>query len=161
MSPDWLPPLYPLSECDGNWVTYIEAVYSIFHADFMSGDGVLFQGKRIGLKRHPVEADKEATFWHITSCGSVEAERTPDLRRCERIRWLKAVLENIDDPSLKVWTEIVKTESRVHIWCEDMDYLVVLADRGDYVLLWTAFCIEHRHQRDKYRRRWERHTSKS
>ncbi|MNH30689.1 hypothetical protein D3C79_909980 [compost metagenome] len=43
--------------------------------------------KRLGLKRHPVIQGKEATFWHMISEGNDEAERLPDLRRCERIRW--------------------------------------------------------------------------
>lgn len=155
MAPNWLPPLYPLSECGGNWGVYVNAVYAIFHADFILNTGLIFRGKPVRLKRYPVEYDKEATFWHVTSCGAVEEDRTPDLRRCERIRWLKAFLENVDDPSLKVWTEIVKNEPRIHIWCEDFDYLVVVADRGEYCLLWTAFCIEHSHQRRKYQKKWE------
>jgi len=44
-------------------------------------------GKRLGLKRHPMTQNKEATFWHMIQEGSVESERIPDIRRCERIRW--------------------------------------------------------------------------
>ena len=40
-----------------------------------------------------------------------------------------------------------------------LNTFVVVADRGDYVLPWTAFWVEHTHQRDKreraYRAFWE------
>ena len=36
-------------------------------------------------------------------------------------------------------------------------FLVVLDDRGDYILPWTAFFIEREHQREKYNKRWERY----
>lgn len=37
----------------------------------------------------------------------------------------------------------------------DFSYVVVLADRGDYVLLWTAYCVEMEHRRQKLRREYE------
>lgn len=34
---------------------------------------------------------KEATFWHMIQEGRIEEDRTPDIRRCERIRWPKPI----------------------------------------------------------------------
>ncbi len=42
----------------------------------------------------------------------------------------------------------------INIW-EDFSYVVVLADRGEYVLLWTAYCVEQEHRRQKLRREYE------
>lgn len=154
--PDWLPKLEPFSDYDGDWEYYLLSIYEIFKEDFIDKKPS-FRGKRLGLKRFPLSQGKEATFWHFTSEGAVEEERTPDLRRCERIRWPSSVIENSDDACLKVWAEPKGKNQRIHIWFEDESYLVVLDDRGDYILPWTAFYIERDHQRRKYIKRWERH----
>ena len=89
--------------------------------------------------------------------GSTEDERTPDFRRCERIRWPAPIIEHSLAPELKVWAEPKGKNQRIHIWFESESYLVVLDDRGEYILPWTAFYIEHEHQRKKYIKRWKRH----
>ncbi len=98
---------------------------------------------------------KEATFWHIISEGEVESERLPDLRRCERIRWPCAIIEASKDGLTKCWRTNRKGEERVVLTLEDFSYVVVLADRGEYVLLWTAFCVELEHRRQKLSREYE------
>ena len=140
----------------GNWERFFAAVYHIFEQDFVLSKPD-FRGKRLGLKRHPEYDGKSATFWHMISTEEVEAEREPDLRRCERIRWPKPVIEDSTDPALKVWAEPKGKNQRIHIWFEDEGYLVVLDDRGDYILPWTAFFIEREHERKKYNKRWERY----
>ncbi|WP_139743353.1 hypothetical protein [Aeromonas veronii] len=35
----------------------------------------------------------------------------------------------------------------------------MLDDRGDNILPWTAFFIEHEHERRKYNKRWKRYGS--
>ena len=95
----------------------------------------------------------------MISTGDVEEEREPDLRRCERIRWPKPIIENDSDPELKVWAEPRGKLQRIHIWFEAEGYLVVLDDRGEYILPWTAFFIEHEHERRKYNKRWKRYGS--
>jgi hypothetical protein len=117
-----------------------------------------FQGRRLGLKRHPEYQGKSATFWHMTSTGDDEAERIPDFRRCERIRWPKPIIENDQHPALKIWAEPKGKNQRIHIWYEDEGYLVVLDDRRDLILPWTAFHIEREHERTKYLKRWKRYT---
>lgn len=151
----WFPDLIRLEDHEGNWENYLSAIYQSFCADFIDVQ-IEFQGKRVGLKRHPVEAGKEATFWHFISEGSVEADRTPNIRRCERIGWPRAIIDNCDDPGLLIWTEMRGKDPRIHVWCESASYLLVLSDRGEYVLPWTAFHVEYEHERRKYRARYER-----
>jgi hypothetical protein len=38
---------------------------------------------------------------------------------------------------------------------EDFSYVVIVADRGDYVLPWTAYYVEHSHRRNKLRKEYE------
>lgn len=156
--PEWLPELELFTNYGGDWEQYLDAIYRIFCRDFVDSKP-LFRGQRLALKRHPVVDGKEATFWHMTSEGSVESERTPDFRRCERIRWPRPVIENEQDSVLKVWSEKQRGETRIYLWLETEGYLAVLAERKGYTLPWTAFYIERQHQRDKYTKRWRRNTS--
>lgn len=158
MQPVWLPDLILMTASGGDWGRFFSAVYAAFEQDFVLNKPE-FRGKRLGLKRHPEYAGKSATFWHMISTGEVEAEREPDLRRCERIRWPKPIIENDSDPELKVWAEPSGKQQRIYIWFEAESYLVVLDDRGEYILPWTAFFIEHEHERRKYNKRWERYGS--
>jgi hypothetical protein len=100
--PAWLPALICLSDFGGNWDRYQQGLYEVFRRDFLEAR-LYFRGLPLRLKRHPLADGKEATFWHFTSEGHVEAERTPDLRRCERIAWPRPIIERVDDPAVKVW----------------------------------------------------------
>ena len=37
---------------------------------------------------------------------------------------------------------------------EDFSYVVILDDRGDYLLPWTAYTVEEEHRRKKLRAEW-------
>ena len=158
-TPDWLPELELFSDYRGDWKLYLDAIYKIFCQNFIDSKP-LFRGERLALKRHPIVDGKEATFWHMTSEGRIEAERIPDFRRCERIRWPRPVIENEHDPALKVWSEKRGSENRIHLWFESEGYLVVLSQRKTYTLPWTAFHVARPHQKEKYNKRWKRNTGR-
>lgn len=150
-APDWLPPLELFSDYDGDWNAFLEAIYARFRQDFVDNKPV-FQGRRLGLKRHPVTNGKEATFWHMISEGKDEENRIPDLKRCERIRWPKPIIEHENDPKVRYWVSVKCNEDRIHIWLEEEDYVVVLADRKEYLLPWTAFIVSRQHTKQKLRK---------
>lgn len=155
MHPDWLPELIRLEDYGGSWQDYVEAVYDCFCKDFVLSKPT-FAGKRFALKRHPELQGKEATFWHVTSEGEEELHRVPDLRRCERIRWLRPMIEATADCEVKSWRNRRKAgEERVVIALQDFSFVVILADRGEYVLLWTAYCVEHESQRRRMEKEYE------
>ena len=158
-STDLLPPLVLLEDCGNNWHQYLETIYQFFCQDFVTSKP-MFEGKRFALKRYPVIKGKEATFWHIISEGMSEDERLPDLRRCERIRWPRPMIEAIASSHIKWWRNRRKEEERIVIALDDYSYIVVLADRGDYVLLWTAYCVEQEHRHRKLHREYEAFISK-
>lgn len=158
-APEWLPPLIRLDEFGGEWSQYIEAVYAYFRADFLDSQA-RYGKKAIRLKRHPLLDGKEATFWHITSEGKEEDKRVPDLRRCERIRWPRPVIENHNHKSIRCWSNTRtsagrRNERRIVLWLYDDDYVVVLADRGRYALLWTAYYVSWAHTRRKLLREYD------
>lgn len=160
-APEWLPPLVRLDEFGGEWSRYVEALYAYFRADFIDSQP-RWGKKAIGLKRHPKLDGKEAAFWHITSEGREEDKRVPDLRRCERIRWPRPTIEHYTHKSIRCWPDIRtsarrRNERRIVLWLYDDDYVVVLADRGQYVLLWTAYHVSWAHTRRKLLRDYEEH----
>ncbi len=158
MSTPWLPPLVLLAQHGGDWDRYLAAIYAGFVQDFVESKPV-FRGRPIRLKRHPVSLGKEATFWHMVSEGQNEADREIDFRRCERIRWPRPIIEHSRDHTVKVWENVRHTkkglEKRVCLWIEAEDYLVILADRDDYLLPWTAYLVERSHQKAKLQKEYE------
>ena len=158
-SPDWLPPLVLFEDFKGNWDAYLDTIYMYFKQDFVESRPV-FQGRRLGLKRHPLAHGKDATFWHMISEGQEEENRIPDFRRCERIRWPKPVIEHENDPKVKYWVSVKRKEDRVHIWLEEEDYVVVLADRRGFLLPWTAFLVTRPHTKGKLRKEYEKYWKK-
>ena len=63
--------------------------------------------------------------------------------------------ELLDGRRREVWIEDRNGEDRIHLWLEAEGYLVVLAVRSGYVILWTTFYVSQDHQRRKYARRFE------
>lgn len=150
----WLPELMLFSQFDGKWELYLEAVYQAFCDDFIRSKPA-YPGKRFAVKRMPLALDKEATFWHLIQEGKVEEERTPDFRRCERIRWPRPIIEAIASNRVHMWRNDRSGHERIVLALLDFSYVVILDDREDYVLLWTAYCVEKEHQRNKLRKEFE------
>lgn len=144
-------------EFNGDWARYIEAVHQVFRDDFVRCKPV-YRNRRVGFKRLPKVDGKECTFYHLTHEGADEENRTPDLRRCERIRWTKPVIEKCDAWGLKVWAQERQGNTRICIWLEPEEgphYVIVLADRGKYILLWTAFTMDQDHQIRKKQKEYD------
>lgn len=152
--PDWLPSLVLLEEYNGEWNKYLNFLYEIFISDFVES-GCNYRGIKIAIKRHPQIDNKEATFWHLISEGETEGDRTPDLRRCERIRWPKPIIEKVPDEEIKVWQNKRGNETRLCIWLENAEYLVILAERKNYLLLWTAYTVTKNHRKRKLQKEYE------
>jgi len=162
MTTDWLPDLVLFEHSDGDWKAYVECLHRHFENDFVRSLPS-WPGKRVGLKRFPEYDGKSATFWHFISEGEDEAERIPDLRRCERIRWPRPMMDTFDGRSLHDnpgsrmlwWKSERRGEARYVLASVDFSYKMVVADRGNYVLPWTAYFIERSHQREKLRKEFE------
>lgn len=151
---DWLPPLVLFEDYEGNWNAYLDAIYSFFKDDFVNNKPV-FQGRQLRLKSYPLTNDKEATFWHMISEGKEEENRIPDLRRCERIRWPKPIIEHDKDNAVKYWLNRRGREKRICLWFQQENYLVILADRGKYILPWTAYLVTKSHMQRKLEKEYQ------
>lgn len=159
MSDDWLPDLIWFADFNGDWNKYLEALHTAFEEDFVNSKPRWLK-KPVRLKRHPEYEGKSATFWHMISEGATEDDRTPDFRRCERIRWPRPMMEEHDhlpaeDSKARLiwWEEERRNEKRIVLALTDFSYVMVIADRRDYVLPWTAYHVEREHQRKKLQRK--------
>ncbi len=143
-----LPEIITLEEFGGNIITYLEVIYSIFYRDFVTSRPT-FEGRRLGLKKYPLIEGKEYTFYHFTHDGDIETERLPNLRRLERIPFPRPMIDQSKHPDLKVWRNKRGTKERILIFFEVENYLVVLEDRGEYILPWTAYLVEFGNKRNR------------
>ncbi len=155
---NWLPSLIPYADFNGQWEPYEQAIYDLFERDFIKSQPI-FNGKRVSINKDPKQKGKEAGFWHLTSEGPIEADRTPDFRRCERIAWIRASIDEAsrNNSRVFVWTSRSqpRREDRVVLALRDFSFVVILAERPKYCILITAFFIERGHQRQKYRKQYE------
>lgn len=151
-----LPPLIRFDDHEGNWDKYINAVFALFHRDFIATQPK-FRDKWVRIRRDPTYKGKEAGFWHCTSEGPSEHDRTPDIRRCERIAWIRFAIEHFDAPGIDCWTNHRHGEERHLIWIEEQ-FLVVLAKRKrerdgfEYFQLVTAYSTPEESRKQKLRR---------
>jgi hypothetical protein len=154
-SPNWLPPILAFDWNDYN--ASLDRAYAIFLRDF--GDSrrlPSFLGKRLAIKRHPELDGKSATFWHLITEGKNEQNRTPVSSRIERIGWPRAVIESASDSTrVCCWPVQRGGAKRWNLAIEDFTYLVVMDDRGDYALLWTAYAVDYENNRRRLSREYE------
>lgn len=138
---------------------YIDRVYKIFKSDFVDAKPLFY--KRVGLKRYPLRNGREATFWHFTTFGEKEDIRDIDIKRCERIKFPKIIIENYNDDDVKCWENERKgCEKRILLYFEKENYLVVLSDRGDFVLPWTAYPVTYKNQKEKLLKEYDEYQKK-
>jgi len=161
-----LPDIIELADFYGDFNLYNEAVYEIFKNDFVRKKPY-FRGIKLGLKKYPLVDDKEYTYYHFTHDGNKETDRAPNMRRMERIAWPSPIINHSENTDLKVWRNIRRgrggTKKRILIFCENENYLVVLEDRGKYILPWTAYLVQDRKKRkliDEYKKYIKAETAK-
>lgn len=97
-----LPPLIPLDDFHGNWEQYVDKLYQIFLKEVVNAQ-LTFQGLPVHVRFQPMVDGKGFGFWHIISEGPKENKRTPDLRRCERLRWIPWMIKNVEHAELIRW----------------------------------------------------------
>jgi len=158
--PPWLPPLDPFS---GDWATYCERIYATFCNTLLRAK-LCFRGHRLSVRKSPMDQDKAATFWHMTSDGRercAEEDRVPDVRKCERLAWACALIQAADDESkTNVWassrTKAYGPADRWVISLLDYSYVVIIEERitkaDRYMLLITAYPVEYERQRGKLKK---------
>lgn len=158
------PELLPF---DGDWPSYVEAVYEAFVETFVQSD-VQFRGRRVTAPYRPESQGKHFSFWHVISeaphpSNRNEEDRIPNIARCERIRWIAWAVRqaNAGTAGISWWENARGRDTHVVIWAEEHDFAVILGKRRDYYVLKTAYCNLRSGRRRTFererRRFWQGH----
>ena len=159
----WLPDLFPYDGAK-EWKAHEGNLYEVFKRDFIVTRPKMLE-KNVNIRKHPMENDKEEAFYHVTCQDYFHVnDRVPDMRRCERIRWVRKMIENhactpnrcINCDGMKMWVEKKGSDMRWHILLEAERYMVVVAERADYCLLITAFYVDQDHRLQQILSRFEK-----
>lgn len=142
------PELVFLHDYTGNVEVYFSEVYSIFENDFIKTQP-LYEHKKVAVRKYPEVDGIHRTFYHITHQGEDENNREPDIRRMERIRFPKFVIENSLHKDILVWKNTRGKDERIVLFNEKENYIVILAQRNDFYLFITAYYVETEHRKRK------------
>ena len=156
------PPLLDLNQCAGSdtaerWKAHLEQIYQVF-VDEVANGGLSYQGLPIKCRFHPSYDNKHGSFWHLMSEGRDEEERTPDLERCARMRWIAGVADYVSNPAMvRCWENTRSTahglKTRTVLWLYSHRYALILERREGFFLLITTYCVRSR-QAERFEQEW-------
>lgn len=148
------PDLFPFPRNVDEWEQYLDQIYETY-LDTLIRPGLTLWEKPLRARFNPPYKEKHFGFWHLISEGENEEDRTPDPRRCERIAWVRWVIDNADEDGVLCWERAVTTRkglrTRWTLWARAYDFVVVVEERPNYILLITAFQVKP-HRKRTYER---------
>lgn len=148
------PELIYLADFGGNFENYFSAVYAVFENDFIKSMPN-YEGNKVAVRKYPEVEGLHRTFYHITHQGEDESNRLPDLRRMERIRFPRFVIDNHKHDEILIWRNKRGKDDRVLLFNQNENYVVVLTERSNFYLFITAYLIETEHRKNKLLKEYE------
>jgi len=139
-----------------NWPAYEDDLYRVFSDDFLTNP-TYWRGQRVGVQRDPLLNGKVEGFWHVaTETGPTgqRDDRVPDLQRCSRIRWVKAVLVAPSD-SVRTFGQVRNGNQHYGVALPDFSYIVFLRQWPTSVQLKTAYYVGSDHKRARFEAAWQ------
>ena len=148
------PDLIELNEFGGNFQNYFNAVYAIFENDFIKTQP-LYNGNKVAVRKYPEVDGLHRTFYHITHEGEDEENRSPDIRRMERIRFPRFVIENEPHQEILVRKNTRGKDERIVLFNEAENYILILTERKGFYMFITAYFIDTEHRKRKLLKEYE------
>lgn len=152
--PDWLPPMLTVDP----WTQdTFDNLYSIFKRDFKDSQP-LSKGHMVWFFPE-MDDDKEVIFWHLTHREDRKTkERLPDFRRCERLPWIRRIIDNLGKPEVLSWDYRESDGStRTYLWLKDFDFLVLMKKyRDGRQRLITSYYVDYPHKRRKLAKKYKK-----
>lgn len=152
--PAWLPDLFPVNPWTAS--TY-ESLYQLFCYDLKNSQPT-YRGCKVWFFPE-MDDGKEKVFWHLTSRDDkASGERLPDMRRSERLPWVRPMLDQPDQPEILDWDHDEGDGSiKSYVWLKNRDFVVIMKkykDGGRRLI--TSFWIEYDNTRRKMQKKYER-----
>jgi hypothetical protein len=122
-----------------------------------------------------MEDGKEKIFWRLTTRSAkrvkiprqkkkfyppdqtyLDEDRYPDLRRCERLPWVRTMIENAGDLEVVYWDhEEGDLTIKTYIWLKDYDFTVIMKKYPDNKRrLITSFYIDKSYTQEDLERKY-------
>lgn len=149
---NWLPAPLDYNPYRGREADFIEAAYQVFCTDFLQTP-LRCNGKTVVINNVRTYLDREETFWHLISTESgTTGNRLPDYERCERLPWIRPIIEQIGQKSeILVWKNTRRKKrgrskkKSVHtpVLFNDTQYphLIILEEKKNVCMLLTSYHI--------------------
>lgn len=171
-APNWLPNMANVSPWQNGGAndTY-EMLYDIFCRDIKISK-LTYNCYDVWIFS-TMEDGKETLFWHLTSrkqkaqpvprrkrkfyvSSEIPAQRYPDLRRSERLPWIKPIIENANKIEVLAWDYQEGDGSiKTYLWLKDFDYVVIMKKYPDNKRrLITSFYIDSRYKYADFERKY-------
>jgi hypothetical protein len=153
-TPVWLPEMAPVNP----WTNEtFDLLYMIFKKDFRESRPV-YEGKAVWFFPG-MEDGKEQIFWHMTSRIDEETGmRLPDLRRSERLPWVRPMIDEASQPEILAWDyEEGDGTVKTYVWLQDYDFLVLMKkypDGGRRLI--TSYYVDQPHTRRGLQKKYAR-----
>lgn len=157
-----------LIKCDSlsDFREYEDKLYRIF-VSLYETNTIFFKGFRIFMKHYPPEYSEKSGLYHLIyenfQHTGDELDRLPSLRRCERITWARTIIDFCPKrcDEILIWENIRKNKKNILLFCPAVNYLVVLGQRKDYLLLVTAYPVEHEHRKAQLLKEYDAYIEKT
>ncbi len=106
-----------------------------------------------------MQSGRELIFWHLTHRQDKNmGERLPDMRRCERLSWVRVIIDNADQPEVVGWDYKEGDGSvNTYLWLRAFDFFVLMKKyRDGRRRLITSYFIDYPHKRRKLEEKYLR-----
>ncbi len=171
--PEWLPE--PLNVNPWTEHTY-DMLYRVFCRDIRD-TALFYEEKRIWIFPD-IEDERETIFWHLTtreekahriprrkqrhykpeqSHDPETKVRYPDMRRCEKLNWIKPLIEHSYEHEVLAWDyEEGDGSVKTYIWIKDCDFVVIMKKypSGQRRLL-TSYHVDKEYTKADFLRKYE------
>lgn len=155
MTANYTPPELILLSDYKSLDEFLNYIYKIFNKDFQINI-IKFKGQKVTLRKRPSgtlnEIEYDWTFHHIITTDKGE-ERVFDKDRAERIKFPGSFIKN--EAKLLGWSSFKNNEKRYYISDPNFEYLVILSQRNDYILLLTAYNTSYNNTKRKLKKAYE------
>lgn len=154
-------------ECESiiEWNSYLDMLYEkVFKPCFLESYPK-FEGWNVRIRKEPMDGDWEHDFVHMTHENYYHNsknpnDRIPDLRRSERLNWVKPIIEHFacsveqDCGKILYWENYYKGYVRCNLFLPEERFHVVLERRKNVYFIITSFYVnkdwEYRKRMEKY-----------
>lgn len=168
--PEWLPEMASVNPWTES--TY-QMLYEIFCRDIRDAN-LKYMGHDVWIFLE-MEDGREAIFWHLTSRKpklekiprrkrkffpavqeDTEQERLPDLRRCERLPWVKPLIEHPTEAEVLAWDHEEGDKTiKTYIWIQGYNFVVIMKKFPDEKRrLITSFYVDNEYKRNDFLRKY-------